>query len=160
MHSVIFHSSSLFLLFWLLVDRYLEEQEDEILPRWCCSALGMDASCGKLPCGQLHGQGNCWIIWKSFQRPSRCTLPVSRLHTLWLTNPLTLLLYAPCSVFCNLVLWGLLILTLLDEVSAVWAQSCYPLSTYLIQGKRDHPCCTPSWQFRLTHCCLLFLFCC
>ena len=103
-----------------------------------------------LPRGHLHEQGHLFGNLEalgrwSLERPPYRTLPVYWLHTLWLTNLQTLLLCAPCNIFCNLVeedevssfspSW--------DKVSAMGAQSCYSPTTDLTQGKKDHPCCSP-----------------
>lgn len=61
-----------------------------------------------LPRRHLHGQGHLFGNLEalgrwSLERPPYRTLPVYWLHTLWLTNLPTLLLCAPCNIFCNLV---------------------------------------------------------
>lgn len=123
--------------------------------------MGVDASRSGLPCGHLQGHGD--LLRNLAVLPKTATLLISKIliHTLWLTNLLqTLLFSAPCNMFCNLVLCGLLILTQLDEISAAMAQVLLP-SKYLPGPKETKPSLPYSKVgVRLTHGCPLILFCC
>lgn len=100
--------------------------------------MGEDASRSGLPCGHLQGHGD--LLPYLAVLPKTATLLISKIliHTLWLTNLLqTRLFSAPCNMFCNLVLCGLLILTQLDETSAAMAQVLLPALQVLPWPQRN-----------------------